>query len=219
MKRLSLVTRSIALAGALASSGSAIAEENWYATAEAGIGVLGDQNLVFRNDVIAETAEAQFDGSFTGGGTVGYKFSEDWRVEGEIMYRRNELSAFSSSTLGTFSEGDFASLGFGVSALYDFDLFGSPNVRSYVGAGIVFLQEVDIDFEQAGAETSFETDDIGFQVQLGARYDLSERLFLNAGVRYLTATGIKMEFPADTSQTVESDYDPLALTVGLGWSW
>jgi len=219
MKQLSIVIRSIVLAGALALTGPAVAAENWYATADAGIGFLGNQNLTFRDGVITETAEAEFDTSFAGGGTVGYKFSNDWRVEGEIMYRRNELSAFTTPTLGTFSDGDFASLSFGASALYDFDLFGSSNVRSYAGAGIVFLQEVDIDFDQAGVETSFETDDIGFQVQFGARYKLSEKLFLDAGVRYLTATGIKMEFPTDAARTVESDYDPLTLTVGLGWSW
>ena len=31
------------------------------------------------------------------------------------------------------------------------------------------------------------------------------------------ASGIRMELPADSSQTIESDYDHLTLSLGVGW--
>lgn len=192
-------------------------DSRWYATLDAGIGFLGSEDLNYRDATTNVTGEADFDASFTGGGTVGYRLNDDWRIEGEIFYRTNELSDVDLGELGTFGEGDFSSLGIGASAIRDFDLFGSPKVKSYVGAGVVFLQEIDIDFETAGTETSFETDDIAFQLQAGARYELSDRLFLNAGVRYLVASGVEMEFPADTSRIVEADYSPLTVTAGIGW--
>ncbi len=202
----------------LAGAAPAQAEERrWYATLDAGIGFLGTEDLNYRDALTDVTGEADFDASFTGGGTLGYRLNDRWRVEGEIVYRTNELSDVTLPGLGTFSAGDFSSLGIGASVIRDFDLFGNPAVNSYVGAGVVFLQEIDIDFETAGAETSFETDDVGFQLQAGARYELSSRLFVNAGVRYLLAQGIEMEFPADTSRIVEADYSPLTVTAGVGW--
>ncbi len=192
-------------------------EQRWYATADIGIGFLGSEDLNYRDATTDVTAEGDFDPSFAGGATLGYRLNEDWRIEGELMYRRNDLSDVTLPGLGTFGEGDFASLGIGASALRDFDLFGSPKVRSYVGAGIVYLQEIDIDFEAAGVETSFESDDIAFQLQAGARYELGDRLFLTAGIRYLIASGVEMEFPADTSRVVEADYSPLTITAGIGW--
>ena len=36
-------------------------------------------------------------------------------------------------------------------------------------------------------------------------------------VRYLLASGVEMEFPADTSRIVEADYAPLTVTAGFGY--
>ncbi len=217
MKRSILI--SAILVNAITAAEVAQAEQPWYVTASVGIGNLSSQDLTYRDGAVTQTAEADFDASFNGGGTLGYRFNENWRIEGEIMYRRNELAEVNLPALGTFDEGDFASLSFGLSALYDFNLFANPKVRTYVGAGVVFLQEIDIDFEDASGETSFETDDVAAQIQLGARYQLRDNWFLDAGIRYLTASGVTMEFPTDSNRTIESDYAPLSVTVGLGWRW
>ncbi len=213
------LTSHLALAALLFSAAQAAdaREERWYGTLDAGIGFLGSEDLNYRDGTTNVTGEADFDASFTGGATLGYRLNDRWRVEGEILYRTNELSDVTLPGLGTFGEGDFSSVGIGLSALRDFDLFGSPKVRSYVGAGVVFIEEIDIDFEAGGDEISFETDDVAFQLQAGARYEIGERLFLDAGLRYLIASGVEMEFPADTSRIVEADYSPLTITAGIGW--
>ena len=192
-------------------------DNRFYATGVAGISFLGSEDITYRDSMINTTEEADFDASFTGGGTLGYYFNDNWRVEGEIMYRRNDLKDITVDGIGAATEGDFASLGFGLSALYEFNLFGDERVKSYAGAGVVFVQEIDIDFEIDGQETSFETDDVGFQVQFGARYDISDNLFVDAGVRYLALSGAELEFPADTTRIIESDYSPLSVSVGVGW--
>ncbi|MEO1575238.1 MAG: porin family protein [Pseudomonadota bacterium] len=192
-------------------------DTSFYATGVVGIGFLGSEDLAYRDGVISSTAEADFDPSFTGGGTVGYRLNDAWRIEGELLYRRNEMDEITLDGVGSATEGDFASLSVGLSALYDFRPFDNDRLSAYVGAGVVFVQEIDIDFEVGGMETSFETDDIGFQVQFGGRYDLNDKLFVDVGVRYLTLSGVEMEFPADTSRIVEADYSPFSVTAGLGW--
>ncbi|MFK8052826.1 MAG: outer membrane protein [Woeseiaceae bacterium] len=203
------------------SASAAQAQENpWYVTASVGLTTLGDQDLQYRDGVTASTDAREYDASLNSGGTLGYQFSDQWRVEGELMYRRNEqANAVSLDGLGDFDDGDFASLSLAVSAIYDFDLFASPDWRGYVGGGVAFIQEIDIDLEQASEEISFETSDIGIQLQAGARHQINDRWFADAGVRYLMASDVEMEQPDDTSRLLTSDYSPLSFSVGIGFKF
>ncbi|MEM9403533.1 MAG: porin family protein [Pseudomonadota bacterium] len=196
----------------------ALAEDDrYYVTGNVGIGFLGSEDLTYSDSALTATAEADFDASFSGGGTFGYYLTDNWRLEGELMYRRNDMKDITLGGVGTSTGGDFASLSLGVSALYEFQPTDNPRLKTYVGAGFAFVQEIDIDFEVNAMETSFETDETGLQLQAGARYDLGDRLFLDLTARYLTVSGARLEFPADTSRSVESDYSPLTLSLGLGW--
>ncbi|MFK8014267.1 MAG: porin family protein [Gammaproteobacteria bacterium] len=208
----------LVLAGILAAP-AAVAEpdKGFYATAIVGLGFLGSEDLNYRDGTVNSTAEGDFEASFNGGGAIGYRFNKKWRVEHELMYRRNELDALTLEGIGAATEGDYASLSGGFSALYDFKPFDNDRLSAYVGAGVVWVQEIDIDFEVAGDEISFETDAVGVQLQFGGRYDLFDNVYVDAGVRYLSVSGVEMELPADTTRIVEADYSPLSITVGLGW--
>jgi outer membrane protein W len=104
-----------------------------------------------------------------------------------------------------------------INGLYEFDLLGSARARTYVGAGLVYLTEVDIDFEQGSTERSFSGNGNGVQLLAGARYDLGERWFLDAGLRYLAASGLDLEEESGGSGRIEADYAPWAATIGVGW--
>ncbi len=216
MKHLTLIATTVLLSSL--SGGNALADgKKYYATGTVGIGFLGSETLTYSDDSLTATADADFDASFAGGGTLGYYLNDNWRLEGEIMYRRNDMQEITLGGVGTSPEGDFASLSFAISALYEFQPTDNPRLKTYVGAGLAFVQEIDIDFEIDSMETSFETDETGLQLQAGARYDLNDRLFMDLTARYLAVSGARMEFPADTSRTIESDYSPLTLSLGLGW--
>ena len=66
-------------------------------------------------------------------------------------------------------------------------------------------------------EISFESDDTAWQFKPGGRYDFSERWFVDAAATYLMASGVRMALPANPSQTIESDYGHLTLSLGVGW--
>ncbi len=216
MKHLALKLTVAVLSSLIATSAFAD-DDKYYVTGNIGVGFLGSEDLTYSDSVLTATSEADFDASFAGGGTFGYYLTDNWRVEGEVMYRRNDMKDITLGGVGTSTGGDFASLSLGVNALYEFQLTDNPRLKAYVGAGVAFVQEIDIDFEIDSAETSFETDETGLQLQAGARYDLNERLFLDFTARYLAVSGAKMEFPSDSSRTVEADYSPLTLSLGLGW--
>lgn len=209
-----------ALAAVLALADAARADEaeKFYATASIGAGSLSSATLTFSDGVGTSTAGGKYEASFAGGGALGYRFDNGWTLEGELMYRRNELDPVSLAGLGDFNGGDFASLGFGINALYRFDIGSSGKLRGYAGPGLVYLQEIDIDFDDGGQqEISFESDETAWQFKVGGRYDFSERWFVDAAATYLAASSVRMELPADPSQTVESDYDHLMLSLGVGW--
>jgi len=192
-------------------------DDRWYATASVGFGNLSSSSLTYDDGGSPSSADADYETSFAGGGTIGYRFANRLSVEGEIMYRRNDLEPIDVPGLGSFTEGDFASLGFGVNALYNFELGSSGKFTGYVGPGIVWLQEIDIDFDRNGEqEISFESDDTAFQFKFGGRYDFSDRWFADAAATWLSASSVTMELPADESQTITSDYAHWTLQFGLG---
>ena len=207
----------VAILSSLIGTNALADDDKFYATGNIGIGFLGSEDLTYSDSTLTATSEADFDASFAGGGSFGYYLTDNWRVEGEVMYRRNDMKDITLGGVGASTGGDFASLSLGVSALYEFQPTDNPRLKTYVGAGVAFVQEIDIDFEIDSAETSFETDETALQLQAGARYDLNDRMFVDLTARYLTVSSAKMEFPADTSRTIEADYSPLTLSVGLGW--
>ena len=219
-KRDTLFGTITSLAAGLVLSGAAHADEaeKFYASASIGAGSLSSATLTFSDGTNTSTASGKYEASFAGGGAVGYRFGNGWTIEGELMYRRNELDPVSLQGLGDFDGGDFASLGIGVNALYRFDIGSSGKLQGYAGPGLVYLQEIDIDFDNGGdQEISFESDDTAWQFKLGGRYDFSDRWFVDAAATYLMANGVRMEIPADPAQTIESDYDHLTLSLGVGW--
>ena len=131
----------------IANAAQADEAEKFYASASVGAGSLSSATLTFRDGANVSTASGSYEASFVGGGALGYRFGNGWAVEGELMYRRNELEPLSLAGLGDFNGGDFASLAIGGNALYRFDIGSSGKLQGYAGPGLVYLQEIDIDFD------------------------------------------------------------------------
>ncbi|MGB5256700.1 MAG: outer membrane beta-barrel protein [Woeseiaceae bacterium] len=204
----------------LSTTGALADDSGWYATANLGLGNLSSATLTYSDGTNSESSSASFDASFAGGGTIGYQFTNRLAVEGEIMYRRNDLDAVDLPGLGAFSGGDFASLGLGINGVYRFPLGGSDKWSGFVAAGYLLLQEIDIDFDTSGQqEVSFETDDGGPQIKFGGRYDATERWFVEAGATYFDAGSVRMELPGAPLETLQSDYESWTLSIGAGFTF
>lgn len=200
-----------------AAAGAQAADSGAYATALFGLANQSDQTLAFSGSGAAQSAEAALDGGGLAGAAIGWQFDNGWRIEGEFAYQSvdSEVTGFRSPA--PVGDGNYASTSVALNAIYAFDLFGSPSTTTYIGAGIVRLTEVDVDFDTTAGERSYSGSGSGFQVLFGARYDLGERWFLDAGLRWLRASSLELDGEDGAPGRIEADYEPWAATVGIGW--
>jgi outer membrane protein W len=82
---------------------------------------------------------------------------------------------------------------------------------------VAWLTEIDIDFEEAGGEVSYSGDGVGLRALFGARYELGERFFLDAGVRYTAVSSVELDAEEVAIGRIEADYEPWSVPVGFGW--
>ncbi len=208
----------VALAGA-SGVGTSSEAQGWYATGTLGLTTQSDQRLVYTRPggAAATNQVLPLDNGFLGGGAVGRYFGDAWRIELEFMYQSVDHPTITLGTGGPAGDGNYASTTVAANVLREFNLFGSPRARTYAGLGAVYLTEVDVDFESAGVERSFSGSGTGVQALLGARYPLGERAFVDAGLRYLLASGQEMDGEEGAVGKIKADYEPLSLTLSFGW--
>lgn len=202
---------------ALAQAAVFGADRDFYVTAIGGLTWQGDQPLDLATGEETARGDAALGSGFLSGAAFGYRFANGWRVEGEFVYQTVDHDGRAFDIPELAGDGNFASTSVALNVLYEFDLFGSPRARTYVGAGFVFFDEIDIDFESGGVENSFSGDSTGFQLLFGARYDLGERWFVDSGLRYAAASGVELREEGPAGRRIEADYDPLSVTASVGF--
>jgi opacity protein-like surface antigen len=215
-RRLQLAAIAAIVLGATAAPAHAV-DAGPYATALVGLANQSDQALALSGAGAPQERTVSLDSGGLAGAALGWQFANGWRLEGEFAYQSVDSGNPGFAPPGPQGEGNYASTSVALNALYEFDLFGSPRARTYVGAGLVRLTEVDIDFEAGGSERSYSGSDNGVQLLFGARYALGERTFVDAGVRWLRASSLTLDGEGSTAGTIRADYEPWAVTVGVGW--
>ncbi|MEO1083217.1 MAG: OmpW family outer membrane protein [Acidobacteriota bacterium] len=218
MSLFTATTRSIAFVLAstviLGTAPTADAAEK-YVKLVAGFGDLDDGGTLEVDDPrFSSTADASYDLGIRSGLAFGWRFDDRFALELEYLYSTNDFDAAVFSDGQRFEDGNYASVVISANA-YTFFRRGE-SVRPYVGAGLGWVQEVDVDFERGDEEISFQTDDFGFQAMAGLLWDVNDRWSLDLQARYLVVDGLEME-AEEGAGTVVADYRPLSLFVGLGY--
>lgn len=216
--KLTVSTALIAATPAIVSAET----RDWYATGAFGLVTQSDQTLTFTRPGVsgAVSPTLPLDTGFLAGGSIGCYVSDDWRIEAEFIYQSVDHPVFTLVAGGPglpSGDGNFASTSVALNALREFDLFGSPSVKTYVGLGAVYATEIDLDFESSGVENSFSGSGTGVQALIGARYAWGQRAFIDTGVRYLMVSNAEMDGEEGAVGRIKADYEPLAVTVSFGW--
>lgn len=168
--------------------------------------------------VPAGSLNSSFDSGLGFGGAAGWVFAERFRAEAEFNYLSADVDRAVLGSNFTADGDNFASTGLGLNVLYHFgdDPSGRNGFSPYVGLGVVFLNEIDMDLEGAGVGGSFEDlegDGVAPQLIIGVNRGIGERWSLGGELRYLAGGGVDLK--NDTVEIQDIDYTSINLGVTL----
>jgi outer membrane protein W len=192
----------------------------WFAKLYSGTSSLADQSAEQTGVAGAgATGKIQNDTGFMAGGSVGYNYTNNLSVEVAWDYRSNDSKAhFSDGTI--FNDGDFASNIFFLNSRYTFNSISQTQLRPYIGAGLGYVEEIDVDLKSSSAEGSYSKgNEFAYQFMAGAIYPLAERIDLDVGLRYVRVDNIKLKRESGSGELRNVDYDPLSVIVGLSYKF
>lgn len=192
-------------------------DTGWYLRAHTGLSFVDDTSGETRG--IGSTngsAKVDLDSGFLAGMALGYRYNAHWGAEIAWEYRSND----SETTLAdgsNFDDGNYASNAFYINGLYHFPM--STKWETYIGAGLGWLQEIDLDLETMDSEISYSGDGrIGGQIFGGVNYLVNDQWVLNGELRYADFGEVDLDGEAGASGNFDSlEYSPLSVQLGIAY--
>lgn len=189
---------------------------NWYVKPYGGISQLSDTDAD-RVTGTTQAAEISLDTGFVAGLGIGYRYNARWAAELAWEYRTNDSeTTFEDGTV--FDDGNYASNVFYLNGYYYLQPRGAW--QPYLGAGIGWVQEIDLDLEGLGPEQSFSSDgDVSVQVFAGVDYKVNDRWSVNLEARYASLSGVDLDAESGSAlgSIEELDYQPFSLAAGISY--
>ena len=177
-----------------------------------GTNFIGDKSYNQTEVAAAGTiGNSSFDTGMMTGAAVGYFFTDHTAAEIAWDYRRNESDSNTFSDGTNFSSGDYASNMFFLNGYYHFDRIMESKLRPYLGVGLGYVQEIDLDLEAGSYSSGGE---FATQFVAGTSYSLSKNWDLNADVRFVRASGMNLDQENGAGTIKGIDYNPITLSVG-----
>lgn len=153
-------------------------------------------------------------GNGTGwGGAIGQRYGNGWAAELAWDYRSHPIERIA----GTSVSGDFASTVAFLNGYYRFQKMGP--VRPFVGLGLGYVTEMDIDISRDGTGQEFSRrGGLATQAIVGGEIDLTERWSVSADLRWSRmGSGAFKATQAGAALGGEPKYQPTSLNVGLAF--
>lgn len=191
--------------------------EGWSVVPYVGISLLGDQSpdIAGGGNIVDGGLDIAVDSGFTAGLGIRYDYQDSrWTSELGWEYRTND-SEITTADGNVLPDGNYASNVFYVNGRYS--LTEGHRWTPWVGGGLTWVQEIDLDSENANGERSFsDSGSVGFQVMAGLDYDLSSRLYFTSELRYASQTGLDLNEEDGDGRVTDIDYQPVTIGLGLG---
>lgn len=215
---LRIAVLTISGSAALTSPPTHAASEGWSVVPYFGLSALGDQSpQVAGADNIADgDLDVAVDSGFTAGLSVRHDYKNSrWTSEFGWEYRANDSSTTAADGV-SLPDGNYASNMFYLNGRYA--LTDKARFTPWVGGGLTWVQEIDLDSENSEGERSFASSgSMGFQLMAGVDYDLSERFYLSGELRYSSQRSIDLNEEGGSGRVTDIDYQPVTLGVGIGY--
>lgn len=167
-------------------------------------------------DISNGPLDVQLDDGFVAGLGLRYDYKNSpWSAEFSWEYRSNDSSTTASDG-NELPGGNYASNVFALNGRYAFSRKGA--FTPWLGSGLIYVQEIDLDSENADGERSFSNSgEIGLQFMVGLDYSISRRFYLSSELRYSSITGIDLDEEGGAGRIANLDYQPLTLGIGVGF--
>jgi opacity protein-like surface antigen len=192
--------------------------DGWSIVPYIGLSQLGDQSadLTGAEDIVDGGLDIAIDSGFTAGLGVRYDYEDSrWASEFGWEYRSND-SETTAADGRVLPGGNYASNIIYVNARYA--LTEGNHWTPWIGGGLSWFQEIDLDSEDADGERSFsDSGSVGFQIMAGVDYDLSNRIYLTGELRYSSQSDLDLEAEGGSGRVTGIDYQPITLGLGLGF--
>lgn len=213
MKHLTNTLKAVMLSAPIFFSINAFSQQ-WFIKPYVGLSNMGDvQGNSDNFNNATDTADVNLDAGFNAGFSGGYRYSANIGVEFGWEYRSNS----SETVVGdvTYTDGNYASNTVYLSGLYYLNPY--QNWQPYVGAGLIWVEEVDIDLELDGSELSYSSGgDSGYQAFVGVNYQLNSDWQVQFEGRYSSITDLQLSGEGTATGSIANlDYEPLTLQIGM----
>lgn len=144
---------------------------------------------------------------------VGYRYSNGWAAELALDERGNFLKRIGGVAVdgNVFSEVVF------LNGYYRFPARGS--VRPFIGAGLGYVMEMDIDVDRNGTEQEYSRQGgVAVQAIAGVEYSLSSRWSLSGDARWSRmGSGTFNPATSGTMLSGKPKYQPASLNLGVSY--
>jgi outer membrane protein W len=209
----SLIVASLAGASLLASLPIAAQDKaGLYVSVYGGTSAMGSTSFSETRAAMAPlNGKADF-GSGTGlGGAIGNRYGNGWAAELAWDYRSHNLKRVG----GVPVNGDYASTVAFLNGYYRFQKVGM--VRPFVGAGLGYVTEVDMDISRNGIEQEYSRrGGLAIQAMVGGEVELSDRWSVTADLRWSDmGSGTFKSTNAGAALGGKPKYQPTSLNLGV----
>lgn len=217
-KNLILIKLLLLSCTTLVSQKSVAQDSGWSVVPYVGGSQISDQSGVIAGaqDITDGPIDIQLDGGFVAGLGIRYDYKNSpWSAEFAWEYRSNDSGTTASD--GTeLPGGNYASNIFALNGRFSFSRKGA--FTPWLGTGLTYVQEIDLDSENSDGERSFSNSGVvGIQFMAGVDYSLSSRFYLSSELRYSSITGIDLDEEGGAGNITGLDYQPLTLGLGGGF--
>lgn len=179
----------------------------------------GGLNIAFDSDIddpVDVFEELSYKPGFAIGGAVGYQLSPNWRLEGEITYRRNEVDDFKISGTNFNADGNVDSVAFMANGYFDFanSSLWTPYLAAGIGTAVVSFNDIEV-----GGATAIDDEDVVFAFQVGAGigFEVTPNVTLSLDYRFFGTTDAEITDEADDDDDIS--YLNSSVWVGLRYTF
>ncbi len=214
------ITALALLLAASAIASAATPQKDLYVDVFGGLSLLDSGDVTRSNS----TTKGSYDRGLLFGAAVGKQVSPTWAFEVEWFYRSNEVESMVGGPFDGVTDGDFASTNLMFNAVYTFGQDGQSgptrsSINPYVGIGLGFMQEVDIDLTVGGVEREHSANwEPAAQLFAGILYPINDTFSGFFEFRYHYAGNPEMEATSGGAP-IEADYNGFSGLLGLRYAF